>query len=74
MWKLLQTQDYSKTLLYIITKMVQFTFAVLSGKYHMKNNLKACLHGGGEIHVGNPLSWGNPPVHIISHFKLITFT
>ena len=54
--------------------MVQFTFAVLSGKYHMKNNLKACLHGGGEIHVGNPLSWGNPLVHIISHFKLITFT
>ena len=54
--------------------MVQFTFAVLSGKYHMKNNLKARLHGGGEIHVDNPPNWGNPPVHIISHFKLITFT
>ena len=24
----------------------------------------ACLHGGG----------GNPPVHVISHFNLITFT
>ena len=23
---------------------------------------------------GNPLTWGNPPVHIISHFNLITFT
>ena len=23
---------------------------------------------------GNPLRWGNPPVHIISHFNLITFT
>ena len=22
----------------------------------------------------NPLRWGNPPVHIISHFNLITFT
>ena len=73
MWKLLQTQE-SKTLLYIISKMVQFTFAVLAGKYQMKYNLKACLHGGGEIQVGNLLRWGNPPVHIISHFKLITFT
>ena len=54
--------------------MVQFTLAVLAGKYQMKYNLKACLHGGGEIQVGNPLRWGNPPVHIISHFKLITFT
>ena len=23
---------------------------------------------------GSPLRWGNPPVHIISHFNLITFT
>ena len=23
---------------------------------------------------GNSLRWGNPPVHIISHFNLITFT
>ena len=23
---------------------------------------------------GNPLRWGNPPVHIISHFNVITFT
>ena len=24
--------------------------------------------------LGNPLSWDNPPVHIISHLNLITFT
>ena len=23
---------------------------------------------------GNPLRWGNPPLHIISHFNVITFT
>ena len=23
---------------------------------------------------GNPLRWGNPPVHIIYHFNLIRFT
>ena len=23
---------------------------------------------------GNPLRWGSPPVHIISHFNVITFT
>ena len=23
---------------------------------------------------GNPLKWGNPPAHIISHINLITFT
>ena len=23
---------------------------------------------------GNPLRWGNPPVHTISHFNVITFT
>ena len=43
--------------------------------------VRACLHGGGGPQVGevtrfnrwgNPL--GNPPVHIISHFNLITFT
>ena len=28
--------------------------------------LRACLHGGG--------GWGNPPVHIISHLNVITFT
>ena len=31
--------------------------------------------GGGAGWYGNgPLSWGNPPVRIISHFNLITFT
>ena len=31
--------------------------------------LRACLHRGGETpgKWGNPLRWGNPPVHIISH-------
>ena len=24
--------------------------------------------------LGEPRLWGNPPVHIISHFSLITFT
>ena len=37
-----------------------------------------CVCGGGGGGNG-PLSWGNPPVHIIpvhiiSHFNLITFT
>ena len=32
---------------------------------HFPVTLRACLHGGGG---------GNPPVHIISHFSLITFT
>ena len=45
-------------------------------------NLRACLRGGGAWGTplrgtpgrwGNPLRWGNPPVHIISHFNLITF-
>ena len=40
--------------------------------------LRACLHrvGGpqGPGTWGNPLRWGNPPVHIISHFNVITFT
>ena len=39
--------------------------------------LRACLHGGGGPQVGelgNPLRWGNPFVHTISHFNLITFT
>ena len=38
---------------------------------HFPVTLRACLHGGGR---GNSLRWGNPPVHIISHFSLITFT
>ena len=41
--------------------------------------VKACLRGSGGPQVGeitsfNPLWWGNPPVHIIYHFNLITFT
>ena len=37
---------------------------------------RACLHGGEGPQVGEvtPFGWGNPPVHIISQFKLITFT
>ena len=29
---------------------------------------------GTPVRWGNPLRWGNPPVHMISHFNLITFT
>ena len=28
---------------------------------------------GTQDRWGNPLRWGNPPIHIISHFNLITF-
>ena len=38
---------------------------------HFPVTLRACLHEGGG---GKLLRWGNPPVHIISHFSLITFT
>ena len=40
-------------------------------------NLRASLHGGGGPQVGEvriPLRWDNPPVHITSHFNLISFT
>ena len=30
--------------------------------------------GGTPGRGDNPLKWGNPPVHKISHFNLITFT
>ena len=33
-----------------------------------------CVLGGATWYGNGPLSWGNPPVHIISHFNLITFT
>ena len=39
--------------------------------------VRACLHGGGGTQVGEVTrfnGWGNPPVHIISPFNLITFT
>ena len=37
--------------------------------------LRVCLHGGRVPQMGgNPLRWGEPPVHIISHFYVITFT
>ena len=39
--------------------------------------VRACLHGGGGPQVGEVTcfnGWGNPPVHIISPFNLITFT
>ena len=34
---------------------------------------RACLHWGGRPpgRWGNPLRWGNLPVHIISHFNLV---
>ena len=37
---------------------------------------RACLHAGGGPQRGEVtrLRWGNPPVHIISPFNLITFT
>ena len=38
--------------------------------------IKACLHGDGEPQAGEVTRLGgvgNPPVHIISHFNLITF-
>ena len=40
------------------------------------SRLETVLHGGRVPHErwGNPLRWGNPSVHIISHFNLITFT
>ena len=58
-------------------KLVSFVFPMkISGiitTYIGETNqisLRACLHGGG-----GPLGgWGNPPVHIMSHFDLITFT
>ena len=41
-----------------------------------KGPIRACLHGGKGPQVGEVtrLDGGNPPVHIISHFNLITFT
>ena len=33
-----------------------------------------CVGGGAGWYGNGPLSWGNPRVHIISHFNLITFT
>ena len=36
-----------------------------------------CLHGGGGpqvVEVNRLFRWGNPSVHIVSHFNLITFT
>ena len=44
--------------------------------------LMACLHGGGgggglgggAGRGGDLLGWGNPSVHIISHFILVKFT
>ena len=42
---------------------------------HMPHNIRACLHGGGGPQLGEvPALVGNLPVHIISHFNLITFT
>ena len=42
---------------------------------HTKTPLRACLHGGGGPQVGEVTRFGGyPPVHIISHFNLITFT
>ena len=32
--------------------------------------VRACLHGGG----GPPVRSGNPPVHVMSQFNLLTFT
>ena len=41
-----------------------------------ESQIRACLHGGGASRVVEVtrLGGGNPPVHIISHFSLITFT
>ena len=39
--------------------------------------LRACLHGGGVPQIGEVTRLGGvtrPPVHIISHFNVITFT
>ena len=51
----------------------------LIGKKSKSNCFRACSHGGGGG--GRPwvgevtcLKVGNPPVHIISYFILITFT
>ena len=38
--------------------------------YIIHLELTACLH----MEVGGPGRWGNRPVHIISHFDVITFT
>ena len=44
--------------------------------YFAASRLETVLHGGRGPHErwGNPLWWGNPPVHIISHFNLVMFT
>ena len=39
-----------------------------------ENELRPFLHGGGGPQVGEVTRRGNPPVHIISYFILITFT
>ena len=45
----------------------------LTFKIFNKELFRDCLHGGGKPR-GNSLRWGNPPVHIICRFNLITFT
>ena len=40
------------------------------GAIHSKNGIKGLCTWGW----GTPGRWGNPPVLIISHFNLITFT
>ena len=54
------------------------TFSLL-GPLHYPWVLRVVFKGlftwmwGTPGRLGNPLWWGNPPVHIISHFNLITF-
>ena len=51
---------------------------LMPSKYHTKFNIITkglfTWRWGTPGRWGNPLRLGNPPVHIISHFKLITFT
>ena len=56
-----------------------FQFGFLPSKpcFLLENRpCNSCWHGGEETpdRWGDPLRWGNPPVHKISYFHLITFT
>ena len=41
-----------------------------ASKFGLRQRLRACLHGGGTPgRSGNPIRWGSPHVHIMSHFN-----
>ena len=61
---------------HIFAQIVSMKVKKCNYSYFAASRLETVLHGGRgpQERWGNPLWWGNPPVHIISHFSLIMFT